>query len=468
MQTLIRRESRARPVAAVTADRRALLKQRLASGQMRPQPLTLPQRELWENSPVPVGDMANHICCVIEVRGKATAEACSAALRQVVQRQEALRVSFLPGKDRPLQMIREDCPVNFRAQELSPAESTPEAVEEIAREIFREPFDLLQGPLYRVVLLSRSVDDHVLAFAIHHAIADGWTLGVFVQELCVGYLQHVRGVTETLPPVTLTHSAWGAAERAFWQPAELESRIPFWKSHLAGHRRIWSALEGPDTASGAHQRMISHFPAELATAARDVARRSGATLFSTLLAAFQIAFARWTGADDILVGTPVANRTKQAMNETMGYFAGIVPIRSRLEPARSFTASLRALHATTVDCFAHAMPFAELARALGDPATPGHNPIFEVRFALQNHPIPDVALPGLSAKLRMRSTGTARYHLACEITEEGEQLEVVWLFRPKLFPQADVENLGRMFQSVLAAACRAPETTITDLTNALR
>ena len=450
------------------ADRRALLKQRLESGQIRPQPLTFPQRELWETSPVPVADMANHICCVIEVRGKVTVEDSTAALQQVVQRQEALRVSFLPGKDRPLQMIREDCPVNFRARNLSPAEGTPEAVEEIAREIFSEPFDLLQGPLYRVVLLSRAVDDHVLVFAIHHAIADGWTLGVFMQELCVAYIQRVRNVTDALPPVTLSYTAWGAAERAFWQPAELELRAAFWKSQLADYRRIWSALEGPDTAAGAHQRMISHFPAELANAARELARRSGATLFSALLAAFQVALSRWTGIDDILVGTPVANRTKQAMNETMGYFAGIVPIRSRVEPGRSFTASLRALHATSVDCFAHAMPFVELAHALGDAGTPGHNPIFEVRFALQNHPIPDVALPGLSAKLRMRSTGTARYHLACEITEESEQLEVVWLFRPKLFPQAEVENLGRMFQTVLAAACRAPETTIAALTHELR
>ena len=109
----------------------------------------------------------------------------------------------------------------------------------------------------------------------------------------------------------------------------------------------------------------------------------------------------------------------------------------------------------------------ELAHALGDAGAPGHNPVFEVRFALQNHPVPDVALPGLSAKLRMRSTGTARFHLACEITEEAEQLEVVWLFRPKLFPEAEVENLGRIFQNLLAGACRSPETSIAALTREL-
>ena len=444
----------------MSSDKRALLKQRLESGQIRLQPLTFPQRELWETSPVPVGDMANHICCLIEVRGKLTVADVAVALQRVVQRQEALRVSFLPGKDRPVQMIREDGPVSFRARELSASED----IEEIARDIFREPFDLLQGPLYRVVLLSRAADDHVLVFAIHHAIADGWTLGVFVQELCIAYIQSVRGMSEPLPAVPLTYTAWGAAERAFWQPSELEPRAAFWKKQLAGHQRIWPELEGPNTASGAHHRIVTHFPTDLANTARDIARRSGATLFSTLLTAFQLALARWTGTDDILVGTPVANRSKQATNETMGYFAGIVPLRSRVDPERSFVASVRAVHQITLDCFANAMPFAELARALGDAGMPGHNPIFEVRFALQNHPIPDIALPGLSAKLRMSSTGTARYHLACEITEESEQVEVVLLFRPKLFPQADVENLARTFESILTAAGEPSETRPAALT----
>lgn len=444
----------------MSTDRRALFKQRLRNGDINLQPLTFPQRELWEASPMPVTDMANHICCFIEVRGAITPHACEAAIARVVQRQEALRVSFLPGKDRPVQMIRKDAPASFRSRELSPAQRSPEAVEALAQEIFRAPFDLVQGPLYRVELLSRSVEDHILAFAIHHAIADGWTLGVFVQDLVVAYLQGLRGGREPLPPVPLTYTAWGAAERAFWQPAELEPRATFWRKNLAGSKRLWSALEGPATASGAHQRMISYFPAELAETARELARRHGATLYSTLLTAFQIALSEWTGREDIVVGTPVANRGKETVRETMGYFAGIVPLRTKVDRDRPFAASLRAVHQTAVDAFANAMPFAELVQALGDQAAPGHNPAFEVRFALQNHPIPDVALPGLSAKLRMGSTGTARFHLACEITEEGGRLEVVWLFRPNLFPQEEIDNLGRRFEAVLAGAGRLAESRV--------
>jgi Condensation domain len=448
----------------MSGDKRAQLKQWLESGKAQIQPLTFPQRELWETSPVPVPDMANHICCLINVRGRITPEEVECAIQRVVQRQEALRISFLPGKDRAVQMVRDEGRANFRSRELSSSQSNTEAIEELAREIFRQPFDLVQGPLYRVELLSRAADDHVLVFAIHHAIADGWTLGVFVQDLCVAYMQGLRGVRDPLPPVPLTYTAWGAAERAYWQPMEIQRRVDFWKPALEGRQRIWNDLEGPATASGAHQRLVSHFPSDLADAARELARRSGATLFNTLLSAFRIALSKWAGVHDIVVGTPVANRIKQTVRETMGYCSGVVPLRGQVDADRPFSASLKAVHQNTVDCFANAMPFAELAHALGDTASPGHAPIFEVRFALQNHPIPDIDLPGLSAKLTMRSTGTARFHLACEITEEGERLEVVWLFPPNLFPQTEIENLGRLFQAVLAGACRSPESRIAALT----
>ena len=461
----------------VSGDKRALLRQRLESGEARLHPLTFPQRELWETSPVAVADPANHICGFVEIKGRITFEEAETALKRVADRQEAMRISFLPGKERVVQMIRANGRASLGYRELSSVEARPEALEQLMKETYRSPFDLMHGPLYRADMLRRAANDHILVFSIHHAIADGWSLGVFVQDLCTAYVMGLSGfrkavavgvgLSKSLPPVSQTYSEWGAAERAFWQPAELDRRAAFWKSQLAGSRRIWRAIEGPDTASGPHQRRVTHFPAELARAARELARRSGATLFSTLLAAFQVSLSRWTGEQDILVGTPVANRTKQVTNETMGYFAGIVPLRGMVEPGHTFSAGVRALHRTTVDCFANAMPFAELACALGDVGTPGHNPVFEVRFALQNHPLPDVALPGISAKLRMRSTGTARFHLACEITEEAEQLEVVWLFRPKLFPEAEVENLGRIFHNLLAGACRSPDSRIADLPHEL-
>ncbi len=446
----------------MSEDRRTRLKRWLASGEARLQPLTFPQRELWEASPVPATDVSNHIGCFIQVRGALTQNECTAAVQRVLDRQEVMRLSILPGKEQPVQMIRASGEPNMRFRKLSSSESRLEAIEEIARETYRGPFDLVQGPLYRADVLERAADDHVLVLAIHHAIADGWTLGVFVQDLCAAYAQGVMGVRGGLPPVPLSYTAWGAAERAFWQRAELDPRATFWKSRLAGSRRIWSTR---GDAPAAPQRLISRIPAELGRGARELARRAGVTLFSTLLAAFQIALSKWTGADDIVVGTPVANRTKQAVRETMGCCAGIVPLRGRIDRDLPFADGLRAVHQAAADCFANAMPFAELVRALGDPPAPGHNPIFEVRFALQNHPVPDVDLPGLSARLEMRSTGTARFDLGCEITEQGEALEVVWLFRTSQFSQQDIEGLARIFETVLAGACRSPESRTAALMN---
>ena len=452
----------------MSQENRARLRQWLESGEARLQPLTFPQRELWEASPVPAADVSNNICAIIHVRGMLTPQGSEAALQKVVDRQEVFRLSFLPGKDQPMQMIRKTGKPALQFRELSSAQQQPEAIEELAGEVFSKPFDLVQGPLYRAEVFRRAADDHVLVLAIHHAIADGWTLGVFVQDLLAAYLQSVRGVQTALPPVPLSYSEWGAAERAFWQPAELAQRATFWKSNLAEAPRLWSPPAGSAAASGILQRCVSLVPADLGRAVRERARRNGATLFSTLLAAFQITLSKWTGADDIVVGTPVANRGKQAVRETMGYCSGIVPLRGQIDRARSFTDSLRAVHQATVDSFANAMPFAELVRTLGEAPSPGHNPIYEVRFALQNHPVPDVAVPGLSLKLRMRSTGTARFDLGCEITEEGDALEVAWLFRRNLFPLEDIQTLGRMYLAVLEGVCRSPEILTSALMTALR
>jgi len=444
-------------------EKRARFKQWLQSGEAQLHPLTFSQRELWETSPAPPSDVSNHICCVLNIRGLISQEDSLASFQRVVDRQEVLRLSFLPGKNGPVQLIRKRGEPVMRFRDISP-QTSPGEMEELALQTFSEPFDLLHGPLYRVQVLRRAPDDQVMVFAIHHAIADGWTLGVFVQDLCAAYVQQRMGGKEGLPPVALSYSAWGAAEKALWQPAELEPRTAFWKSRLTGIKPLWSV---PDESEVVFlpRRLVSELPAEISGAVRELARRSGATLYSTLLAAFQVTLSRWTGADDIVVGTPVANRTRPDVRETMGYFSGVVPLRGEVERDRPFSEHLRTVHESTVDSFANAIPFAELVQAIGDRPSPKHNPVFQVRFALQNHPVPDVEIRGLSLKLRMRSTGTPRFDLGCEITEQGDALEVVWLFRENLFSQPEIEELGRLYRTVLESVCRVPEKRTAALTN---
>ena len=440
-------------------DNRAKLKQMLESGEIRLEPLTYPQRELWEAAPRPVGDVANHICSFVQVRGKIPPKECEAALVRVIERQEALRLSFLPAKGTAVQMIRATGGAKppFAYRELTAAEAEPAALEEVMREIFLRPFDLLGGPLYRLELLQLGPREQALVLAMHHSISDGWTIGVFVQDLVNAYLHGIKGGKKPMPAIAMTYSAWGAAERAIWTAAELETRGNFWRKYLAGAPRLWSPEAPPAPLSGPMQRWVTEIPADQAASIRKLAKRTGATLFSTLLAAFQSALAEWTGVRDIVVGSPVANRTKLAANETMGYFAGVVPIRGRVDPGLSAEERIKAAHESTVDAFSNAMPFVEIARALGETPATVRNPLFDVRFALQNHPVPDVSLPGLSFKLRMRSTGTTRFDLACEITEDGKALEVVWLYEPTIFSRKQSDELDRIYRAYLAQLTGAPK-----------
>ncbi len=443
-------------------DFKSRLKNWLETGKARLEPMAFSQRELWQAAPVPATEVSNHICSSIVVRGTITPSDCETAIQRVVNRQEALRTSFLPGKVQPVQIIHSEATPAVRFRDLPSSDHSPEALDGHLQEIFDRPFDLPRGPLYRVEVLRRGPEDLVLVFAIHHAIADGWSLGVFVQDLCAAYLQTLINLPGELPAVPQTYADWAAVEREAWPASRLERAASYWKSYLAGADRLWTsqASQGPRRLT----RLRTLLSPETTTAVRTLARQADATLFTTLLTGFQIALSRWTGKTDIVVGTPVANRTTQPSREAMGYCAGNVPLRGHVDAGRSFLASVRAVHRDAIECFASAMPFVELVRTLNDPPRPDHNSIFDVRFALQNHPIPDVDAPSLSLKLRMHSTGTARFDLGCEVTEIGNTLEVVWLYRPELFSRTDLNDLFALYQSVLASMAASPENRAVSLT----
>lgn len=444
--------------------RHAQLKRLLESGAGSLQPLTFPQRELWEASHVPPGDVSNHICAFVEVKGVIAPEMCQDCVQLVLDRQEAMRASILPGKGAPMQFIRSACAAETACVDLPPHQHSAEAVEEVMREIFLRPFDMVRGPLYRVVMLRRAVNDILLVFTIHHAIADGWSLGVLIQDLCAAWVQILRAGKKPLPPVPMSCSQWGAAERSFWQPAEIAAHADFWKQQLADLPTLWPAAAETRPVSFILRRSVDAIPIALAQETRELAKRTGTTLFTTLLTAFQVTLGKWAGTQDVVVGTPVANRARTSVRESIGYCSGNVPLRARIDPAQTFAAAHQATHHSALDAFAHAVPFAELIRIVDQKPAAGRSPIYEVRFALQNHPVPEGNAPGLSMRLRMRSTGTARFALGCEITEEGNALEVVWLARPDVVPHEETERLHRLFIEVLANACRDSSTRIGQLT----
>src|SRR5260370_7790887 len=166
------------------------------------------------------------------------------------------------------------------------------------------------------------------------------------------------GSYEALPPVLQTYTAWGATERAFWQPAVVEERVEFWRAKLAGSLRMWNLPIAP----GPPKRWLSAIPANLTNEMRELARQTSVTFFSVLFGAFHLAFSEWSGFDNLVVGTPVANRTRQITRETMGYYADVVPLRGQIDRSRIAADHLRAGHQQPIDSFPHPLPSTDLPR----------------------------------------------------------------------------------------------------------
>jgi hypothetical protein len=444
-------------------DGKTRLQELVASGQVRLVPATFPQRELWETSPVPPEDASNHIRSYIDLRGPLTGDLCRDAMRLVVARQEAMRTSFLPGRECPVQLVRAQAEPVLAYRELDDPSLPDGEIIASMEEGFSRPFDLRRGPLYRLQMVRRGPDHHALGLTIHHAIADGWTVTSFVEDLyiaCISIwrssgrdMSRLRGLRDSLPPLEMSYSAWGAAERARWQPVALGEAATYWRTRLAGSRPLFDAPPGPMDPVA---KRVTHLPAELAEPVRGLARQTGVTLFSVLLAAFRLALHRWRGADDVVLGTPTAGRGKSALKETMGYFSGIVPLRGRVDPSAPFSATARAVHAESIEDFARAMPFVELAAAVERESPRRRHAVFDVRFAVQNHPFPGIEIPGMSSSLRNLSSGTSRFDLACELTEDGKRIELIWMNRPSIVSEEDLNTLDRTFRGVLDQVVRNP------------
>lgn len=445
------------------------LKEWLASGQAKLHPLSFPQRELWETAPVPPGDAGNNIASLIDIRGPLTFEMCREALQIVVDRQEAMRTSFLPGRERPLQLVRsQGGELALTCREMPGPGSAPEVLLEMLSDGFSRPFDLVSGPLYRLEMLRCGPDRSVLGFTTHHAVSDGWSVSAFVEDLCTACIvnwresgkdmSRLRGMRDTLPPVATTYSSWAAAERAAWPDAEIASKAAYWQERLRGAGFLLAG-RGPaaDPPGTRIARVIDTLPAAATAAVKDLARKAGATLFSTMQTAFRIALFRWLGAEDAVLGAPVAGRAKAGLRETMGYFSATLPLRTRIDPAKSHLGNIRTVHAGTMDDFAHAMPFAELVAAIEGGGRRGRHAVFDVRFAVQNHPFPSLDIPGVSVGLRVVSSGTSRFDMACEVTENGAELDVLWLYRPSVLTEEELGEVRLLFRETVADMVRSPD-----------
>ncbi|MEH2221001.1 MAG: amino acid adenylation domain-containing protein [Nostoc sp.] len=429
-------------------------------------PLSFAQQRMWFLYQLDKESPFYNESCQLRIVGKLSVIALEQSINEIIRRHEALRTTFVVREGIPFQEISaESFNLNISVVDL---QGLPEAsVQQIVTSLVRKPFDLGSVPLLRATLLRQKVESHLLILTMHHIITDGWSMGIFFKELEVLYHAFTKGQPNPLPELTIQY-----ADFAFWQRKWLtkevqEKQLEYWKQQLAGAPPL---LELPtdyprspiQTFSGATKRfqLEEHLTSQLAT----LSQKSGVTLFMTLLAAFAIFLHRYTGQDDICIGSPFANRNRQEVNPLIGCFVNTLVLRTQIEDNPSFSQFLQQVRSVVWDGHAHQdIPFEQVVEALQPKRSLGYNPLFQVMFVLENFSLDTLELPSISLTPEMVERGTAQFDLSLSIWETKKGLIESWEYNSDLFEADTIARMTGHFQTLLETIVTDPNQRVGEL-----
>ncbi|HKG15027.1 MAG TPA: amino acid adenylation domain-containing protein [Pyrinomonadaceae bacterium] len=435
-------------------------------------PLSFAQQRLWFLEQLEPGSPAYHIAGALRMLGRLDAAALRRSLNEIVRRHESLRTSFVV-KGRPEQVVAPDCHIALPVEDLSVLAAAEREAEmrRLSREEAQRPFDLSRSPLWRARLLRMGGDEHVLLLTMHHIISDGWSSGVMVRELAALYEAYAGGGESPLEELGVQYGDYALWQREQMTGEALETQLAYWRRQLSGDLPVLELPTRRARASVQTFRAASHtqaLPEKLSEELKELSLREDATLFMTLLAALQVLLSRHGGQADVLVGTPVAGRTRAETEPLIGCFVNTLVLRARVDERRSFRELLARVRDVCLEAYAHQeVPFEKLVEELHPERSLSRTPLFQVMFTLQNTPMPVVELSGLKLSLLETDTEAAQFDLALEVAETPWGLKTLWRYNRDLFDAATIECMAEQFRALLegvAADCGARVAELSMLT----
>jgi amino acid adenylation domain-containing protein len=439
---------------------------RRADGE--PPALSFAQQRLWLMSELDPGNPAYVMPGAARLTGPLNLPALERALNAIVDRHETLRTTFVLAGEQPQQIIQTDPRVALDVIDLRglPADGREAEARRIAIRKSREPFDLAMGPLLRASILQLGTDDHVLILTAHHIVSDGWSMAIFINELGELYRAFDAGQPSSLAPLPVQYADFAVWQRGWLQGTRLDAQLEYWKGNLAGASALQLPLDRPRPAvpgSDGALEMLTLAPGVLA-GLKALSQAEGATLFMTLLAGFDVLLARYSGQDDITVGTPIANRTRAEIEGLIGCFVNALVMRTDLSGDPTVRALLARVRETSLAAFAHQdLPFERLVDELQPERSVGQNPLFQVMFALQNAPSAALDLGRVVLSPFDLPLTTARFDLEMHASERPEGLILRAVYRADLFEPATMRRLLRHFAALLEGMAAAPDRRISEL-----
>jgi len=436
-------------------------------------PTSFAQQQMWTLDRLTPGSAAYIMPSGIRITGRLDVAALERGLAEIVRRHETLRTTFTL---RDGQLVGIVAAAPSRALDIVDVGSLPpgereETVARLSRADARRPFDLSRGPLLRATLLRCGDAEHVLLLTVHHIVFDGWSRDVLTRELSVLYNAYTRGVDESpLPELSLQYADVAVWQREWMQGAALQAQLDYWRARLAGAPPVLELPTDhprPATRSfvGALHRHV--LPAPLVAALERLSLEEGVTLFMTCLAAFQALLARYSGQDDLVVGTPLAGRTRAEFEPLIGYFVNVALMRTDLSGDPSFRELLGRVRETALDAFEHQdAPFERLIQEVQPERDPSRNPLFQVAFVFQNTPPAAFAFDGLAVSPLDRHSGTAKFDLTLSL-EPGDggdgSLVAFFEYDAALFDAATIARMAGHLETLLAGAVADPACPLSAL-----
>jgi amino acid adenylation domain-containing protein len=431
-------------------------------------PLSFAQQRLWFLDRWNPGSAVYNVADGLRLRGALDTAVLAASLAEVSRRHEALRAVFPEFSGQPVQRL---LPVRITLPivDLGSLPATAAELEALALALAEahRPFALDGGPLVRTTLIRFGEEDHLLVLTLHHIVADGWSLGLLIREAMSLYRLEVEGGQAILPELPIQYADFAWWQRQWMQGEELERQLSWWRDRLSGAPDL---LELPTdrprpplrTPRGATA-YFSH-PLEIEPLAA-LARERGATLFMVLLAAFQALLARMSGQNDLVVGTPIANRNRPEIEGLIGLFVNTLALRADLTGDLSFLDLLDQVRETVLGAYDHQdLPFEKLLDELKLERDPSRAPLVQVMLVLQNFAREPIALQELLAEPLALETGTAKLDLLLELTETPEGLRGRLEHSTDLFDQPSMVRLLEYYRSILSAVAAEPGFRLSELT----
>ncbi|MGV2831530.1 amino acid adenylation domain-containing protein [Myxosarcina sp. GI1(2024)] len=432
-------------------------------------PLSFSQRGLWFIQHLAPNSYTYNIPVVIYLHGCVELAVLQACLNEIVRRHEILRTSFTMLDGQPVQVINQDVSVTLEVEDLSSLKTSDRthAVQTLTTELAQQPFDLSSKALIRAKYARIGNKDHNLIIVLHHIVADGWSIGVLLEELIALYEKFAEGKLSPLSELPIQYKDFVSWQRKGFSSERLQGSLAYWKQKLQGELPVLNLpTDRPrppvQTFKGDRAKLV--LASTLKQKLEDLSRQQGVTLFMTLLTAFKVLLYRYTGQTDIIVGSPIANRSKAQIEQLIGFFVNVLVLRTDLSGDLSFLDLLERVKSTALEAYVHQdLPFEKLVEELKLNRDLSYNPLFQVMFVLQNVPKPNLSLSDLSVSYEEGYNNTSKFDLTLFMEDSESGLIATCEYNTDLFDADTITRMLGHFQTLLENIVSNPERDISKL-----